>query len=59
MLNLLEQSTGLTRRDLRAALRYYAEFTDEIDAWIASNEAIAERLEALWRREQVLLAGSA
>ncbi|MBA3799209.1 MAG: CopG family transcriptional regulator [Actinomycetota bacterium] len=59
MLELLEQSTGLPRRDLRAALRYYAEFTDEVDAWIASNDALAARLEALWRREQELLAGSA
>lgn len=58
MLELLEHSTGLARRDLRAALGYYAEFTDEIDAWIASNEALAARSEALWRREQELLAGS-
>lgn len=59
MLELLEHSTGLPRQDLRAALRYYAEFTDEVDAWIASNDALADRLEALWRREQELLAGSA
>lgn len=59
MLDLLEYATGLPRRDLRAALRYYAEFTDEIDAWISSNDALADRLEGLWRREQELLAGTA
>lgn len=58
MLDLLEQTTSLPRRDLRAALSYYAEFPDEIDARIASNNALAEKLEARWRREQELLAGS-
>ncbi len=58
MLDLLEQTTSLSRRGLRAALSYYAEFPAEIDARIASNNALAERLEAQWRREQELLAGS-
>jgi uncharacterized protein (DUF433 family) len=30
---------------IRAALRYHAEFADEIDAWIDRNRAIAEREE--------------
>ncbi len=59
MLDLLEYSTGLPRIDIRAALSYYAEFPDEINEWIASNNALADRLEAQWRREQELLAGSA
>lgn len=40
-----------------AALAYYAEFPDEIDAELAANAAAAEEAEALWRRQQDLLAG--
>lgn len=42
---------------VEAALAYYAEFTDEIDAEVAANAAAAEEAEALWRRRQNLLAG--
>lgn len=41
---------------VEAALAYYAEFTEEIDAWIRANDEEAERAESLWRREQELLA---
>ena len=33
----------LTERQVRAASRYYAEFTDEIDSEIAHNDEIADR----------------
>lgn len=46
----------LRREQVEAALAYYAEFTDEIDDWVRSNEEEARRAEALWRREQELLA---
>lgn len=59
MLDLMEHSTGLPRRTIRAALSYYANFPQEIDARIASNDALAQRLEALWRRERELLTGTA
>lgn len=59
MLDLLEISTGLPRRMIHAALRYYADFPEEIDGRIASNEVLADRLEGLWRREQELLTGTA
>jgi hypothetical protein len=48
---------GLRRDQIEAALAYYAEFTDEIDAEIAANVAAAEEAEALWRRRRGLLAG--
>ena len=47
----------LTERQVRAVSRYYAEFTDEIDAMIAENEEIADRELAAWENERKLLTG--
>jgi hypothetical protein len=47
---------GLSRQQLDAMLNYYADFTTEIDEEIAENVAVADGLEALWRRRQDLLA---
>jgi uncharacterized protein (DUF433 family) len=41
---------------VRAAVRYYAEFRDEVDEWRERMRAIAEREEEAWRREQAVLA---
>ena len=49
--------TGLAPDLVAAALRYYAEYPDEIDEWIRRVDAEAERAEASWRREQELFAG--
>lgn len=38
-----------------AALAYYAEFTDEIDAELAARAEQADRAEAAWRKQQDLL----
>ena len=51
------EQLGLTERQLRAASRYYAEFTDEIDAEIAENDEIADRELAAWENERKLLTG--
>ena len=48
---------GLRREQVEAALAYYAEFTEEVDAQIDANRRAAEEAEALWRRQQDLLAG--
>lgn len=48
---------GIRREQVDAALAYYAEFTEEIDAQIEANRQVAEEAEALWRRQQELLAG--
>ncbi len=47
---------GYPRRIVEAAMAYYAEYTEEIDAWLAANAAEAEEAEALWRRQRDLLA---
>ncbi len=48
---------GLAVEQVRAASRYYAEFTDEIDAEVAFNEDVADRELATWQAERRLLSG--
>ena len=66
--NNAERATGLTleevaeyfRRGLhevQACLQYYAEYQDEVDAYMAAKDEESERLRLLWEREQALLAG--
>ena len=40
---------------IRAAVRYYAAFPGEVDAWIASVQAVAEQEEEAARRERAVL----
>jgi len=47
---------GWTVGQVEAALAYYAEFTEEIDALRAANVAAADEAEASWRRSRGLLA---
>jgi hypothetical protein len=47
--------TGLSPSQVMAAARYYAEFADEINAWISRIDEEAASAESLWRREQTLL----
>jgi hypothetical protein len=49
-------SMGLGPHEVRRALRYWAEFTDEIDARVAANDAAADEELAAWKRQQRLLA---
>lgn len=48
---------ALHRQLVEAALGYYAEFTEEIDAEIEANAVAADEAERLWERRQGLLAG--
>ena len=48
---------GLTEAQVRTTSRYYAEFTDEIDAEIAHSDDIADRELAAWENERRLLSG--
>ncbi|HEY2202615.1 MAG TPA: DUF433 domain-containing protein, partial [Solirubrobacteraceae bacterium] len=41
---------------VEACLRYYADYKDEVDAWIERSQAIAERERERWRRRQQALA---
>ncbi len=51
------EMTSLTEAQVRAAVAYYADHRDEVDARIAANDRAAEELEAAWRRQQEVLAG--
>jgi uncharacterized protein (DUF433 family) len=46
----------IPEQHVRAAVRYYADFRDEVDEWRERMRAIAEREEEAWRREQAVLA---
>lgn len=48
---------GLALPQVRAASRYYAEFTDEIDGEIAQNDEMADLELAVWDNERRLLSG--
>ena len=48
---------GLAASQVRTASRYYAEFTDEIDAEIAQNDEMADLELAVWENERRLLSG--
>ncbi|HVS28770.1 MAG TPA: DUF433 domain-containing protein [Solirubrobacteraceae bacterium] len=39
-----------------AALRYYADFKEDVDDWTAQTEAVADRERARWERQQEALA---
>jgi uncharacterized protein (DUF433 family) len=41
---------------VEACVRYYADYKDEIDAWIERSNAIAERERERWQRRQQALA---
>jgi hypothetical protein len=41
---------------VRAAVRYYADFQDEVDAWRERVRSIGDREEEAWRRERAILA---
>lgn len=45
----------LTPSQVDAALAYYAEFTDEVDAEVAEQADVAERERELWARQRQLL----
>ncbi len=46
---------GLAPEQVGVAVRYYAEYRNEIDDWIRRVDEEAARAEAAWRREQELL----
>ena len=47
---------GIPEQHVRAAVRYYADFREEVDEWRERTRAVAEREEEAWRREQAILA---
>jgi hypothetical protein len=57
LLTLIADNTGIPVRLIRAAVRYWASYPDEVDAEIAAAEAADDAAEDAWRRERRLLAG--
>jgi len=51
----LAERLGLSEPRVRAAIRYYTEYPAEIDAWVAANDAEADKLESALERERELL----
>ena len=46
----------LSPAQVETAVRYYAEYQVEVDAWIAQSQAIAERERDLWTKREAALA---
>lgn len=51
----LAERLGVAAERIRIAVRYYAEFPDEIDRWLGMVDEEAERLEQTLERERRLL----
>ena len=47
----------LSEAEVRIALEYYRDYSDEIDAWIQANDEEYERIEATSRRQEELSRG--
>ncbi|MCX6553385.1 MAG: hypothetical protein NTY02_20665 [Acidobacteria bacterium] len=47
---------GLARHLVATAMRYYAAYPEEIDAWSAANREVADRELALYERQREHLA---
>jgi hypothetical protein len=56
ILDLLEINTGVPRRLVETAIRYWSAFPDEIDSWIEDVETVEAESLATWERRQSLLA---
>lgn len=55
LVSALAERIGVPVEKVRLALRYYGEYPDEVDRFIAANEREAERLERALENEQRLL----
>jgi hypothetical protein len=55
LVDALAERIGASPERIRIAVRYYAEYPDEIDGWIAMVDEEAERLEQTLERERSLL----
>jgi hypothetical protein len=55
LIRALSERTGAPVEKIRIAIRYYAEYPDEVDRFIAANEEEAEQLERALENERRLL----
>jgi hypothetical protein len=56
VVSLVESNTGVPTRQIQIAIRYWADFPNEIDAWIAEAERYEVDAQAAWQRQRDLLA---
>ena len=56
VLALVASNTGLSARLIDTAMRYWAAYPDEIDAWIVDTEQREQAGLQAWQRQQDLLA---
>ena len=54
---VVAEMASLTEAQVRAAVAYYADHRNKVDARIAANDRDAEELEAAWGRQREVLAG--
>lgn len=57
VVDLVASASSLTPAQVRAAVAYYADHRNEVDARIAMNQTAADESEAAWLRQQEILAG--
>lgn len=55
ILQLVSRNTGVAARLIQIAVRYWAQYSDEIDVEISAAAAADEQAEAAWARQQDLL----
>ena len=55
LVDALAERIGVQADKVRVAVRYYAEYPDEVDRWISMVDEEAERLEQTLERERSLL----
>src|SRR3990172_7383641 len=55
LIDVLAERIGVAPARIRAAIRYYAEYRDDVDRFIELNEEEADRLEQTLERERRIL----
>ena len=54
---LVAETSGVAEHLVRAAVDYWADYPDDVDAWVDRAERESKSAEERWRREHRLLAG--
>lgn len=57
IVELVGETSGVPEHLVRAAVDYWADYPDDVDAWVSRAEDESRAAEERWRRERRLLAG--
>ena len=57
IVSLVEETSGVPEHLVKAAVDYWADYPDDVDAWVTRAEEESRAAEDRWRRERRLLAG--